>query len=134
VTIRHSLIRRLAMSALILGAGVWTMADTVRRSISVAGDMAFGLVAAGLVLLAYRLANASIRLDDERIVLRGILRTRAIPRAEVVGVHAKPVKASLLATLELRDGAEVDLPLAAQGNLAHTRLLTTQLEEWIRRN
>ena len=134
MTIRHSLIRRLAMSALILGVGVWTMVDTVRRSISVAGDVVFGLVAAGLVLLSYRLARASIRLDDERVVLRGILRTRAIPRAEVVGVHTKPFKASLLATLELRDGAEVDLPLAAQGNLAHMRLLTTQLDEWIRGN
>jgi hypothetical protein len=131
LTIRHSLVYRSVSGVFIAGMGAWILWTSVFESVDIIGSIVFGAFGMVGLVVAVRLIAACVVLLDDRIVLRGAIRSRSVLRADIARVETRAFNGSSIATLRLWDNTEVRLPLAAQGRADEMRRLASTIETWL---
>jgi len=132
ITLRAGVAPRLALAVTFCVWSVWEIVDLIAKNFSLLGTIIWiAILCFGDVLMT-RFVLIRIVLSEDRLVVRGLFRTRTVRRNEVSAIETRPFQASVLATLRLRSGGDFKLPLAAQGNRRQMAEFVQRLETWRR--
>lgn len=100
-------------------------------------DVLLLFVCMAYVVAGVRVWRARIRIRPDRLEIRGVLRSRVVPRSDVqrVGIgewgYDPRARASKRVALQLHDGATVYTPVTVQGTERSVRALFDLLTAWV---